>query len=221
MKHLSLPDPSQLALPPDHSAPHPHLAVHTGGACRHCESRSTSLELVRRHLSKTHRCKSNRKHWLLDDLNTGLQLQTWTSNGEQGYWIVQGMESSANATADLDSSPCRRQQVAALHEEERQRLHERLHTQSTTDTGIDDLALQATGCVVPCGRTLSQAWIVACCNPLAKAPLGMANASSSVIMERTFSTAPRTTNVGYLGLAGLSTISSTGARTQRGIPTNP
>lgn len=141
MKHLGLPDPSQLDPQPDHCAPHPHLTVHLGGACRHCDHRSTSLELIRRHLSKTHRCKSDRKHWLRDDLDTGVQLQSWTSNGARGYWIVQGIGSSADVASDLDRSPRRRQQVYAIHAEEKQRLRERARNQSTTDTGIDDLAL--------------------------------------------------------------------------------
>jgi hypothetical protein len=64
MKYLSLPNPNQIAPRADYSPSHPHLAVYSGGACKHCIYRSTSLELVRRRLSNTHRCKSDQKHWV-------------------------------------------------------------------------------------------------------------------------------------------------------------
>ncbi|KAF2715921.1 hypothetical protein K431DRAFT_236565 [Polychaeton citri CBS 116435] len=78
MKYLSLPDPNQIPPRADYSPPHPHPAVYLGGACKHCDYRSTSLELVRHHLSKTHGCKSDQKHWLRDSVESNLQLQGWT-----------------------------------------------------------------------------------------------------------------------------------------------
>lgn len=140
MKHLSLPDPNQLDLLRDHGPPHPQLATHAGAACRQCNFRSTSLELVRRHLSKTHRCKGDRKNWLRDSLRTDLRLQSWTSNGARGFWIIRDPQGPALSTSDVEHSPGRRRHVAAMHEQETQRLDDTLHQQSSTDTGIDDLA---------------------------------------------------------------------------------
>lgn len=141
MKQLNLPDPNQLDLLRDHCTPHPHLAIQTGAACRQCDYRSTSLDLVRRHMSKKHRCKSDRKHWLRDNIDTDVRLQSWTLNGARGYWVIQGKASPADAIANLDCSPLRHQQVTAMHEEETQRLAERFNNHAATDTGIDDLAL--------------------------------------------------------------------------------
>ena len=85
LKHLNLLHPNQLELRRDRCTPHPYLAIHTGAACRQCSYRSTSLELVRRHMSKQHYCKSDRKHWLRDDIETDVRLQSWTLNGARGY----------------------------------------------------------------------------------------------------------------------------------------
>ena len=92
-------------------------------------------------MSKMHRCKSDRKHWLRDDIDTDVRLQSWTLNGARGYWVLQGKASPADAISNPDCSPRRRQQVTAMHEEETRRLAERFHNRSATDTGIDDLAL--------------------------------------------------------------------------------
>lgn len=88
IKYLSLPNPNQIAPRADYDPPHPHLAVYSGGVCKHCNYRSTSLELVRRHLSKAHRCKSDQKHWLRDSVESDLQLQSWTVNGVRDFWVV-------------------------------------------------------------------------------------------------------------------------------------
>ena len=139
MKYLSLPDPNQIAPRANYSPPHPHLAVHSGGVCKHCNYRSASLGLVRRHLSKTHRCKSDQTHWLRDSVESDLQLQSWTINGARDFWVVQ--RSSTDVELDVHGSPRRRRQVAIMHEEEEQWLEEGRQKQSAADTGVDDLAL--------------------------------------------------------------------------------
>ena len=92
-------------------------------------------------MSRKHHCKSDRKHWLCDNIDTNVQLQSWTLNGARGYWVISGKASPADATLNPDCSPLRRQQVAAMHEEETRRLAERFTNHKATDTGIDDLAL--------------------------------------------------------------------------------
>ncbi|KAL2192351.1 hypothetical protein P885DRAFT_7126, partial [Corynascus similis CBS 632.67] len=52
IRSLHLPDPNTLPLRPDWSPAHPDLTSHTGMACRHCAYRTTSVDLITRHLSK-------------------------------------------------------------------------------------------------------------------------------------------------------------------------
>ncbi|KAI8401260.1 hypothetical protein FOFC_18129 [Fusarium oxysporum] len=54
IRSLHLPDPETLPVRLDGSSPHPHLRIHQGAACRHCGLRSTSLEVLSRHLKKLH-----------------------------------------------------------------------------------------------------------------------------------------------------------------------
>jgi hypothetical protein len=140
MKYLSLRDPNQIAPRADYSPSHPHLTIYLGDACKHCNYRSTSLESIRRHLSKTHRCKSDQKLWLRDGVESDLQLQSWTINGARDFWVVQ--RKSTNVELDVHGSPRRRRVVAIMHEEEEEQwLEEGRQKQSATDTGVDDLAL--------------------------------------------------------------------------------
>ncbi|KAF2008559.1 hypothetical protein BU24DRAFT_319607, partial [Aaosphaeria arxii CBS 175.79] len=77
LKPYTIPSPTQLALRPDQSPPHPHLAIHLGNACKHCGYRTTSTELMGRHLSSKHnvkrkastspRCRENRGQALLGE----------------------------------------------------------------------------------------------------------------------------------------------------------
>ena len=129
VKSLRLPNPNKLELRRDGSAPHPHLAIKSGAACKQCDYRSTSLDLMRRHMSKTHGRKSNRKNWLGDEIRENLQLQSWTQKGSRGYWIV-GSGGHAAITAALPSSECsprRQRRVGGLREEEQQRIDEVEH----------------------------------------------------------------------------------------------
>ncbi|KAG8664460.1 hypothetical protein FPOAC2_13431 [Fusarium poae] len=54
IRALRLPDPKTLPVRPDGSSPHPHLRIQQGAACRHCGLRSTSLEVLSRHLKEVH-----------------------------------------------------------------------------------------------------------------------------------------------------------------------
>ena len=141
VQHLALPDPNQLDLHADGAAPHPHLAVQAGAGCKQCDYRSTSLELVKRHVSKMHRSTSKCQNWLADCVRGGLQLQSWTQNGARGYWILDGGEDFTNAMAD--ASPRRQRKVADMHQEEEHRLADLVQHCSTTDVGIDDLAFRS------------------------------------------------------------------------------
>jgi hypothetical protein len=97
IRTFRLPDPETLPVRLDGSSPHPHLRIQQGAACRHCGLRSTSLEVLTRHLKKVHSqniqhsrgCGFLKSHWLQDHILDRLSLQTWTvSNiGRSGRFI--------------------------------------------------------------------------------------------------------------------------------------
>ncbi|KAK1973394.1 hypothetical protein LZ30DRAFT_610947 [Colletotrichum cereale] len=88
---LQVGDPNDVALRPDDLLPHEALTVTRGHACRHCSYRTTSDDLVCRHLSKTHGIKDSRKAdgWQQDQIHCGILLQSWSQNGARGYKIAQ------------------------------------------------------------------------------------------------------------------------------------
>ncbi|KAH6985327.1 hypothetical protein EDB80DRAFT_821764 [Ilyonectria destructans] len=90
---LSLPDPDALPVRADKSAPHLHLALQDGSACKHCGLRSTSLELLSRHVKKSHRLEIRKtdgkgKRWLRDQIEDKLTFQSWKANDIHHSWIV-------------------------------------------------------------------------------------------------------------------------------------
>jgi hypothetical protein len=74
-----------------------------------------------------------------DEITENLSLQSWTKNGPRQYWIVK-IGASMPLLGSLESSPRRRQQVNALHEQEQERLMAQSGRVACDDTGIDDLA---------------------------------------------------------------------------------
>lgn len=123
VKQLQLPNLSGLQPRPDGSSPHQYLAKKPGVACRLCDYRSTSIELVRRHLSKEHGEKGDRRTWLRTQICEDLLLQSWTQTGT-AYWIVKDSKEGSLEASLLTSScsPKRMQTVTALHERERRRI---------------------------------------------------------------------------------------------------
>jgi len=136
---LGLLGPSELALRPDGSPPHPHLAVRRGAECKHCGRRSMSVKELGRHLSKSHGMRRKASGWLRDEIRDGLALQSWDFNGARGYWIVAG--SVDDGLHEKTSTP-RLARLEDLHRAERQRMTSRLSTTTTTTTVVnDDMAL--------------------------------------------------------------------------------
>ena len=81
VKSLRFPDPSTLPVRHDDSTLHPHLAVLNGAVCKICDFRTTSVELMSRHLPKKHRRKNDWKTWVSDEVDLGVRLQSWTTSG--------------------------------------------------------------------------------------------------------------------------------------------
>ncbi|EAQ93900.1 hypothetical protein CHGG_02135 [Chaetomium globosum CBS 148.51] len=151
VRALCLPDPNTLPLRPDWSPAHPQLATHTGVACRHCTYRTTSVELITRHLAKAHnrRRAQGYRGWLRDEVFEDVVLQSWTQNGARGYWIATQDPSPAERPEDASSrlrNQATTEQRAALdvlHQAEREHLASRSATARQTDgTSPPDLALQ-------------------------------------------------------------------------------
>lgn len=90
IQFLRLPDPNTLPLRPDRSEPHRHLVCQAGFACKYCEYRTVSGDLIVRHLSKEHNRRGARmkKIWLQDEVHCNIILQSWTQNGARGFWIA-------------------------------------------------------------------------------------------------------------------------------------
>ena len=139
---LQLPDPNTVDARPDGSEPHEHLATQTGAECAICRFRSTSLDVLHRHLSKAHGHKAYRRHWASDRLHDGLSLQSWTQNGSRTYWTVTS-PSPARPPIVIDGTPRRRKKMHALHLEEEQRLTGEVVSQTVTDPGVEDLAFMS------------------------------------------------------------------------------
>lgn len=59
VRSLGLRDPNNLAIRRDGCTPHPYLSVQPGAACGLCPFKTTSLELLKHHMSMEHRHKSD------------------------------------------------------------------------------------------------------------------------------------------------------------------
>jgi hypothetical protein len=131
-----------LRLRPDGSTPHPHLQVQPGVACVHCAFKTTSHEVLSRHLSKNHGVKRKSSSWIRDHVASDLLLQSWGWHSAAGYWIVKPESSPAQALDDsmLQDSVPRLTRLEALHSKERDQLLVR-HKAFATDSGERDMAL--------------------------------------------------------------------------------
>ncbi|KAJ8610561.1 hypothetical protein MRB53_038466 [Persea americana] len=125
VQSLRLANPGTLAVRTDGSHPHPHLLLATGAACQLCDFRSTSRDLIARHMSKAHGRKSNQKTWLRDEIRDGVSLQSWVQSGQRKYWIVEAAEAPPIAdiaqSNDSATTALRSAWVASLRRDEEQR----------------------------------------------------------------------------------------------------
>ncbi|KAI8411163.1 hypothetical protein FOFC_07757 [Fusarium oxysporum] len=96
IRTLCLPDPKTLPMRSDGASPHPHLRIQQGAACRHCGLRSTSLEVLSRHLKEVHPQDIQHSrgrgfpesHWLQDHILDRLRFQAWTVSNIGRSWTV-------------------------------------------------------------------------------------------------------------------------------------
>lgn len=143
IRSLDLPDPNKLPLRPDGSPRHPHLDVQRGAACKHCDYRTSSIDLLGRHLAKSHGRKRKTSGWLRDDVMDGTFLQSWVQNGARDFWLVES--DGARVAGHFDdtlhqTSISRRSRLEELHSTERERMTNR-HSAAVTDVGSADMSL--------------------------------------------------------------------------------
>ncbi|KAK4243060.1 hypothetical protein C7999DRAFT_45037 [Corynascus novoguineensis] len=148
IRSLHLPDPNTLSLRPDWSPAYPDLASHVGVACRHYAYRTTSADLITRHLAKAHdrRRQGKKRDWLYDEVIQGVVLQSWTQNGARGYWIAT-QDPAIGKQLGVASSRLREQATTnqraildKLYQIERDRLA--CSQAQDNNTSVPDLALQ-------------------------------------------------------------------------------
>ncbi|PNP50512.1 hypothetical protein FNYG_15955 [Fusarium nygamai] len=130
---LKLPSPDILPKRQDGSAPHPNLRIQDGKACKHCGLRSTSSEVLSKHIRSLHKpelaaMRNGGKHWLRDHIYDNLSLQSWTLNDIKSAWIVTEparvrVAKSRSGDRPLQPAPDSIQHLAnQLLDEERKRL---------------------------------------------------------------------------------------------------
>ncbi|KAJ4131261.1 hypothetical protein NW765_017153 [Fusarium oxysporum] len=69
------------------------VRIQDGKACKHCGLRSTSSDVLSKHIRVLHKpelaaTRSGGKHWLRDHINDNLSLQSWTLNDIKRAWVV-------------------------------------------------------------------------------------------------------------------------------------
>jgi hypothetical protein len=96
LQSLHLPDPRTVPPRHDGSTAHPDLVASPGYGCSHvpCRYRTTSRELLNRHLRRHHDVRRSRNDILAE---YQVLLQSWVQEGNHEYWIVRQADSSAAA----------------------------------------------------------------------------------------------------------------------------
>lgn len=86
---LKLQDPNVVPPCPDGSMPHPHLVVQRGVTCLQYRYRTTSSNLLQRHMAKEHGQRKCRNETDKDTLWSEAALQSWSQNGKRDFWIIE------------------------------------------------------------------------------------------------------------------------------------
>ncbi|KAK8913370.1 hypothetical protein VCV18_011376 [Metarhizium anisopliae] len=89
---LQLPGPRQLPPRQGGCLQHPHLALQRAAACSYCRFRSTSYDLLSRHLKKEHRrevmARRSSGYWLRDHIQDDILFQSWLPGDILAAWRV-------------------------------------------------------------------------------------------------------------------------------------
>lgn len=128
---LKLPDPNTLPTSQDWSPAHPYLALQAGFVCLQCNYRTTSKDLLQRHLSKEHGQGRSDEDLGRGKIWTEVSLQSWSQNGKRNFWIVEPAIDQDMAQS-LHQSPRRQRRLAQVHRAEEERVASRNRNTSTT-----------------------------------------------------------------------------------------
>jgi hypothetical protein len=88
VRNLNLPDPNLVPKRLDGDPAHPHVLAQSGFTCLQCDYRTTSGNLVRRHLSHEREQQFHRSSTANSRCWSEATLQSWTQNGKREFWIV-------------------------------------------------------------------------------------------------------------------------------------
>ena len=135
VRTLALPDPNTLAARPDWSRPHQYLSILAGAICLICEFRTTSTDLLQRHVAKKHGQKAvyGDDNRLPDRTCSSVSLQSWSQQGKRQLWIVVRNDVDLEQTTRPKAahfSPQRLQRLSEIHDAERARVARRNHAAS-------------------------------------------------------------------------------------------
>ncbi|KAH8749809.1 hypothetical protein BGZ57DRAFT_1019545 [Hyaloscypha finlandica] len=133
VQSLGLPDPATISLRGDGAPAHLHLQVYKGHACRQCDYRTTSLDLITRHVGHKHSKTSS----TFDTLYDNVSLQAWTQGASRKYWTVRQHGSLMRCPVNPDVQA----HLQSVHNRERNRLElDKRAASYSMDTGIQTLA---------------------------------------------------------------------------------
>lgn len=135
---MGLQDPNTVPKRPDGSSAHSHLSVHDGFACSQCDYRTTSENLMRRHLSQAHEGRSSQRDEIHDQPWSKVRLQSWTQNGKREFWVVATFDEKELPPAEY--SPRKKRKLSEIHVAETERIAQRQRS-LRNDTPCDPLHL--------------------------------------------------------------------------------
>ena len=91
VERLELPDPDTLPQLADRQPAHRYLALQDGILCKGCGFRSTSFEVMARHVRQQHKDAVRpgpRGGWIRDVIEEGVKLQSWLLGDVRRAWVV-------------------------------------------------------------------------------------------------------------------------------------
>ncbi len=91
IQSLHLPDPASLPRREHNCSPHPHLLLQKGFICKPCGFRSSSEDLIIRHLSSSHKDLRESGHqngWVVKHIIQGCAFQSWQARDIIRSWQV-------------------------------------------------------------------------------------------------------------------------------------
>jgi hypothetical protein len=133
---LELQNPNSVSSCPDGSPAHPHLTVQRGVTCLQCRYRTTSTNLLQRHMMKEHGQRKCRDESDKGTLWAETDLQSWSQNGKREFWIVRSRQE--DMPSPVEQSPRRKRRLSQIHKAEIERAARRQRLMET-DGGEDAL----------------------------------------------------------------------------------